>query len=103
MGLFSVIRRASRVDGNQAQIVEELRKLGATVAVTSMVGAGFPDLVVGFGGRNFLFEVKDPEKSPSKRGLTADQVEWHLEWRGQVAVIHDLSEALEVMRESKKA
>ena len=38
----------TKPDGNQAAIVSSLRAAGASVTVTSMVGGGFVDLVVGF-------------------------------------------------------
>lgn len=88
------MRRKSKVDANQATIVNGLRRAGATVAVTSAVGAGFPDLVVGYRGRNFLLEIKDGEKIPSRRKLTTDQVRFHDAWKGQVARVESLSDAL---------
>ena len=46
-----------------------------------------PDLVVGYEGRNWLFEVKDPSKPPSERKLTDAQHEFFTTWRGQVRQI----------------
>ncbi len=40
-------RKYKRTDANQNEIVEGLRKVGCTVAVTSAAGDGFPDIVVG--------------------------------------------------------
>lgn len=48
------MRRRARVDDNQAEIVKVLRQLGATVRPTHTVGDGFPDLVVGWRGKNYL-------------------------------------------------
>lgn len=90
------MRRASRVDDNQADLVAELRGAGMSVAVTSQVGHGFPDLVVGYEGRNLLLEVKDPNKSPSRRKLTPDEVKWHDEWQGTVYVVTTPQEVLEL-------
>jgi hypothetical protein len=45
------MKRAAKVDINQKEIVAYLRKIGASVAVMSAVGQGFPDLVVGWRGR----------------------------------------------------
>jgi hypothetical protein len=68
------------------------------VALAHAVGRGFPDLVVGYRGRGkpetFLLEVKDGDKPPSARKLTPAQVVWHGEWRGHVAVVCNLAEAL---------
>ena len=88
------MRRAAKVDDNQAVIVAAYRGVGASVTPTHTAGDGFPDLAVGFRGQNFLVEVKDGEKPPSRRKLTPDQEEWHRAWRGQVAVVKNVSEAL---------
>lgn len=95
---------AKKVDKNQALIVRDLRKLGATVRSTADLGKGAPDIMVCWGrqpGRNYLFEIKDPMQPPSKRKLTPAEVEWHKEWRaggGQVDVILTTEDALRVMR-----
>lgn len=90
-------RIASKVDRNQAEIVAALRAIGATVQLLHSVGAGCPDILCGFRGRNVLLEIKDGNKPPSARKLTADQVEWHGGWKGQVAVVEDVDAALAVM------
>lgn len=64
------------------------------------VGKGCPDLLVGFGGRNLLMEVKDGEKPPSARKLTPDEAQWHEAWRGRVYVIESPHDALRVLTES---
>lgn len=86
-----------RVDTNQPEIVNALRKVGATVAPTHTLGRGFPDLVVGFRGYNYLLEIKDGSKPPSKRKLTPDELKWHEEWNGQVAIVNSIDEALRVI------
>lgn len=91
------MRRAARTDAVQAEIVAALRAVGASVWVTSAVGGGFPDLVIGFRGQSFLLEVKDGAKPPSARRLTPDEQAWHAAWRGQVAVVCSVAEALEVV------
>ena len=91
------MRRKARVDANQSSIVEALRGIGASVAVTSAVGKGFPDLVCGYRGRNHLFEVKNPGVPKADQQLTAEQVEFKAAWRGHWAVIRDAGEAIEVM------
>jgi hypothetical protein len=88
------MRRVSRVDTNQTKIVEALRQVGASVAVTSHVGAGFPDIVVGYRDVNYLFEIKDGSKPPSRRRLTDDEQRWHNLWRGNVSVVNSVDEAL---------
>ena len=92
-------RRAARVDANQTQIVEALRKCGATVQPLHTVGAGVPDLLVGYRGRTALVEVKDGARPPSERRLTADQQTWHGQWQGgTLAVVCDVESALRVLK-----
>jgi hypothetical protein len=80
------MRRNGKSDGNQSGIVDDLRRIpGCTVAVTSSAGDGFPDLVVGFRGFNFLVEIKDPEQPKHRHELTDDQKLFHAAWKGQVA------------------
>ena len=88
------MRRAARVDDNQAEIVSALRQVGATVQVLSGVGQGCPDLLVGIFHRNFLFEVKDGNKSPSRQALTAEEAIWHNEWKGKVVIVTSAEEAV---------
>ena len=89
--------RASRVDDNQAQIVAELRQCGVTVQHLHIVGQGCPDIMCGWMGRNYTFEIKDHDKAPSRRRLTEDEEDWHKEWGGQVDVILATEDALKVM------
>lgn len=89
--------RAAKVDANQAEIVHALRCIGCSVQVLSTVGSGVPDLLVGFNGLNILMEVKDGKKPPSARKLTADQVIWHGDWRGQVNVVESVEKAMAVV------
>ena len=52
------------------------------------------DLLVGWRERNYLVEIKDGEKPPSARTLTADQREWHAAWAGQVLVAESVEDAV---------
>jgi len=85
-------RKYGKPDANHKQIVDVLRKVGATVCDLKAVGAGVPDLLVGHSGRNYLVEVKDGSKCPSKSKLNELQVEWHEAWRGQAVVIKSVDE-----------
>ena len=87
-------RFAAKVDRNQSEIVTALRAAGATVQPLHTVGAGCPDLLVGFRGRNFLLEVKDWQARPGDRELNAAQVEWHGGWKGQVCKVETVDAAL---------
>lgn len=91
------MRRAARVDVNQSSIVDDLRAAGVSVQPLHGVGMGCPDLLCGWRGCNFVFEVKDPDKPPSGRKLTDWQETWHVKWSGQVDVIHSAEDALQIM------
>lgn len=80
--------RAANVDTSQEPIVKALRKIGASVQVTSSVGKGFPDLVVGWRGKTFLLECKT-----DKDKLNQLQQDWHAAWAGHVVVVRTPEEA----------
>jgi len=88
------VRKHGRIDENQPEIVDNLRKAGATVQILAGVGKGCPDLLVGFRGQNFALEIKDGNKPPSARKLTPDEKRWHDKWRGQVVVVESTDDAL---------
>ena len=90
-------RRAAKVDYNQAEIVDALRRMGCSVECLHSVGSGVPDLLVGMNGINLLLEVKDGKKPPSARKLTMDQVIWHDEWRGQVQIVKSVDHAIRIV------
>jgi len=83
------MRLTCRADANQRAIVRALRAAGATVEHLHRVGHGCPDLLVGFRGRTFAFEVKAGDGQ-----LTPDEMAWHENWRGQVAIVRSEDEAL---------
>lgn len=68
------------------------RRMGATVSITSLVGFGFPDLVIGFRGINVLVEVKPPGKD-----LRDDQKTFHKGWKGQVAVVESQDDLIKLL------
>ena len=62
---------------------------GATVQHLHTVGAGCPDILVGYQGRNYLIEIKTEDGT-----LTDAQVAFIDEWRGQVCVACTPKQAL---------
>lgn len=81
------MRRRARVDTNQASIVAHLRALGATIIHTHTIGRGCPDIVVGINGRNLLIEIKY-----KRARLTPDEITWHSQWRGHVAIVRNFDD-----------
>lgn len=69
------MRRAAKVDANQPEIVEALRKAGAFVVPLHAVGKGCPDLAVIARGKTHWFEIKNLGGRGSKK--TPEQTEWH--------------------------
>jgi hypothetical protein len=88
------VKFAARIDANQPAIVAALRKMGATVLHLHTIGKGAPDILIGYQGKNALVELKDGAKPPSARKLTPDEERFHAEWRGQVAIIESVDEAI---------
>ncbi len=78
-----------RRDQNEREIITTLEKCG--MSVVQLNGPGLPDLLVSRHGVNLLLEVKMPGKQ-----LTEKQREWHASWKGQVAIVENARQALEV-------
>lgn len=78
------MRRAARRDANEQPIIAALLKVGADVQQCD-----FCDLVVGYRGRNYLLEVKQPHGTlrPSQRKILDT-------WRGHYAIVRTPEEAL---------
>lgn len=97
------MRRAARVDANQSADVKAIRDAGMTVAVTSALGKGFPDLVIGFRGLTCLVELKDGSKPPSAQKLTADEEKFRDSWAGHWCQAGNAEEVIqEVLRHAEK-
>lgn len=96
------VDRHRKRDGNHAEIVQSLLGVGYSVADTADVGHGFPDLVVAAHGRNYLFEIKNPEQPPSKRRLTPDEAAFRDNWRGQYDVIETWEDAVKIIAQKLK-
>lgn len=88
---------ARRTDANQAEIVKVFRSMGCSVAVTSMVSNGFPDLIIARNGVNILIEVKDGSKNPSARKLTDDEADFHEKWKGSIYIVESIDDAIKVV------
>lgn len=87
-----------RVDDNQTKVVKALRQCGFSVAITSSIGKGFVDLVIGKNGVNLLVELKDGEKPPSARKLSEDEELFHAAWRGKVIIANNIDDILKAFQ-----
>lgn len=92
-------RRVHRSDSNQKEITDALEQLpGVSFFVASNVGDGFPDLVVGYRGVNYLFEIK----SSAKKKLTKAQKVFFQQWYGTVYRVDSFDEIFSIINEQKK-
>ena len=83
---------AKRTDANQSEIVNALRLGGATVTSLHTVGKGCPDIVAGWHGINYLIEIKTDTGK-----LNSNEIRWHKNWNGQVAIVRTVEEAINLI------
>lgn len=91
------MRHAPRRDPNERAIIDGLRARG--FSVQQLDGKNIPDLLVGKGGKNWLVEIKrppGPKGGASEKGqhLSEGQLAWQQAWRGQVATVNNLDDAI---------
>lgn len=87
------MRIKAKTDNNHKKIIDDLRKIGASVVSTHNVGSGFCDIVVGYRGRNYLFEIKSHKNAK----LTQDELKFSQIWNGQYHVIYSFDDAFRVI------
>ena len=91
---MSKYRRAAKIDSNQIQIVDDLRKLGFSVQT------GMDDILVGRCGKTYWFEIKTPDCRSKKTGeilqsaKKKSQITLEAEWRGHYKLVTSLDEIL---------
>ena len=79
-----------RTDANHAEIMQEFRRLGASVLDLSRVGMGCPDLLIGVNSQCALVEVK-----VGNAKFTPAQELFMYNWRGSTVSRIDSPEAAE--------
>jgi hypothetical protein len=86
-------------DDNQDEIVSDLKLIGAVATSLAGVGSGVGDILVGYHGRNWMFEIKNPNRPPSKRKLRPKQIAFREHWKrmGQYDVIETSVDAMKIM------
>ena len=99
---MSARRFAANVDKSQKEIVRQLIEMGATVE------PGHDDILVGFMGLTFWFEIKTPStkaRTPMKpRGFSMRKTEEKQQalrdrWRGQLDKVCTFEQCREIIRE----
>jgi hypothetical protein len=92
---LSQMRLRAKVDSTHAEVVAALRAAGRRVLDLSRVGGGVPDILVLYGGRLVLMEIKNPlgpRGGASKSKLNEAQVAFAHQW--PVVVVRSAAEAL---------
>jgi len=99
---MSKYRRAAKIDANQPEIVKTLRSIpGVTVQVS------MDDILVGYRGKNFWFEIKEPGTVSKKTGeinesaIKQTQKDLRENWKGQYSIVHSIEQILEEMNIAK--
>jgi KaiC/GvpD/RAD55 family RecA-like ATPase len=95
------MRRAPRTDANHQAVTRALRDAGVLVRSLAGVGEGVPDLLCGYRGTLVLLELKDSDKPPSARRLTAAESEFVRTWP-RTYVVTSAAEALRVVVEAAR-
>ncbi len=92
---MSKYRRAAKIDNNQNEIVNALRDInGVTVQV------GMDDILVGYKGRSYWFEIKEPSCVSPKTGMVRhssikeSQHKLIEHWTGHYEIVWDISQIL---------
>jgi hypothetical protein len=89
-------RRAAKIDANQPEIVDALRD---TPGVT--VQLGMDDILVGYKGVTYWYEIKDPAKLFNKDGsfrkgeIKPSQEKLLAEWKGRYKIVWSIEMILE--------
>lgn len=87
-----------RTDANHKQLINQIRQVPfISVFSTHELGKGFPDIVVGYRGINYLFEIKDENKTASQKKLTDAEVKFHRGWMGQVHIVENIKDVYKII------
>ena len=91
--------RRKKTDANQKDIVMVLRQIPGV-----KVDTDHDDILVGYKGRNYWFEIKNPEAitkqgrpAKDKRSTQQKQKKLDDEWPGQYDIVWNLDQILKIM------
>ena len=77
----------------QFEIVQALRASGCEAEILTVIGGGFPDLLVSRSGAMALMEAKSGRNAK----LRDMQKKWHEKWKAPVYIVRTIDEALDAM------
>ncbi len=89
-------RQAAKIDANQPEIIKSLRKMPGVTVQLSM-----DDILVGYNGVTYWYEIKDPAKlfnkdSTFRKGeIKESQVKLLENWKGHYKIVWNLEMILE--------
>ena len=86
--------RSAKIDSNQKEIVRQLRCIPHISVYSTAQLKKFCDIVVGYCGRNYLFEIKKDKKSK----LTDGESKFQDGWKGQVNIVTSVDEILKIIQ-----
>jgi Holliday junction resolvase len=92
------MRKYGRRDDNHTDIVGTFRAIGFSVLDTASLGGGAPDIIVSNHLNTWAIEIKDGDKSPSKRKLREAQKKFRATWQGKYAIIESVDDVLALVR-----
>ncbi len=90
--------RYKKKDNNHNDIFSKLISIPGVSAVdVSSFGRGIGDILVGYAGKNYLFEIKNPAK---KITYTSAEVIFRRTWCGNYFIIQSFDEAVKILFKS---
>ena len=97
--------RRGKKDSNHDALKLVFQQMGCSVADLYNAGlTGFPDVVVGVAGRDYLVEIKNPETSYGRAGLNDNQTKFARDWRGgQLYVVRTPDEVAALVNKLRRA
>lgn len=90
-------RFSKKIDANQPEIVKSLRNLGVSVELDK------DDILCGWMGKTYWFEIKNPDCVSRKTGKILDsakkdhQIELENDWEGHYKIVSSIDEILNSM------
>lgn len=94
---MSKYRQAAKIDTNQPEIVKALRQIPGVTVET-----GKDDILVGYQGKTYWYEIKDPSCLDKTGNIRATEIKEHqqwleIHWRGHYEIVTSLKEILHDM------
>ena len=96
MSQWRKVAQTGKIDANQPGIVSALRKIRGLKVSTS-----HDDILVGYRGMTYWFEIKDPEKALSKKTgellesqLKPSQIKLRDTWTGHYSIVWNINQIL---------